>query len=117
MSLHNLKYIHLILLIGDLESAKVILEKLNPIYKSDLTLSTELKSAFFNNYASYYKKTEDYNAALELLEEAIKLDADSDIALAVDCNNKAVLLMSMGKYKEAYRVSKRALVSLEPVVN
>lgn len=93
-----------------------MLEKLNPIYKSDLTLGVELKSAFLNNCASYYKKMEDYEAAVCAMDEAMKLDADAGIALAVDCNNKAVLLMDMGKHKEAYKVSKRALVLLEPVV-
>ena len=33
-----------------------MLEKIKQIHKIDPTISSDLKSAFFNNYAAYYEK-------------------------------------------------------------
>lgn len=77
-----------------------------------------MKSAYFNNYAAYYEKTEEYSLALVMADEAIKLDTEAhdDIACAVDFNNKTVLLLSIQKYQDAYKCCKRALILLEQIV-
>ena len=95
------------------------LDKIYPIHKGDLTISAEVKSAFLNNFATYYERIEDYNMASTMEGEAIKLDEEAQdvIGSAADCNNKTVFLLNLKKYKEAYKFSAKALVLLEPIVN
>ena len=106
------------ILLDDLESAKIILDKINQIPKSDPTVSPDIKSAYFNNFAAYYERVEDYSLAMVMIDEAIKFDAEShdDIACAVGYNNKTVLLLNLQKYQDAYKACKRALLLLEPIL-
>ncbi len=105
-----------------------MLEKVKQIHKIDYTISSDIKSALFSNYAAYYEKyvrpeiiigrLEEYSLALSMVEEAIKLDSEShdDIACAVDYNNKTVLFLNLQKNQDAFKCCKRSLVLLEPIV-
>eukprot|EP00831_Metopus_contortus_P042677 TRINITY_DN3398_c0_g1_i1.p1 TRINITY_DN3398_c0_g1~~TRINITY_DN3398_c0_g1_i1.p1 ORF type:complete len:407 (+),score=109.90 TRINITY_DN3398_c0_g1_i1:44-1264(+) len=88
------------------------------IHKMDPTISSDLRSALCNNYAAYYEKTEEYSLALFMIDEAIKLDTEArdEVAIAIDHNNKTVVLLHMQKTMEAYKSSKRSLLILEPIV-
>ena len=102
-----------------MDSAKVILEKLNPINKSDLTINSEMKSAFYNNYASFYELSADYDMAISMIDEAIKIDTEAkdNISRAIDYNNKSVILSNLKHYEDAYKLSKKSLLLYEPIVN
>ena len=104
--------------LDNLESAKTALEKINVIHKSDLTISAEVKSAFLNTYAAYYEKIEDYTLAIMMIDEALKVDNESKdtVASAIDYNNKAVFLMNLKKYRDAYKCNTKSLGLLEHIV-
>ena len=104
--------------LGNYDICKLVLDKINPVYKSDFSISPEVKGAFFTNSSAFYERTENYAMASMMIDEAIRLDTEShdDIACAVDYNNKAVLLLNLKKSSEAYKCSKKALVLLEPLV-
>lgn len=98
---------------------KSSLDKLNTVYKGDLTIKTEIKSSFLNNFAAYYERVEDLPSAITMLDEAVKIDrkVKDNIACAIDYNNKSVFLMNMNNFSEAYDCSKKALGFLEHTVN
>lgn len=104
--------------VDGLGEAKAALDKLHSVYKGDLTINSEVKSAFLNNLAAYYERTEDYASAITVIEEAIKADKKlkDNVACAIDYNNKAVFLMSLNNFSEAYDCSAKALGFLEHTV-
>jgi len=98
-----------------LGGVKTALDKLNSVYKGDLTINAEIKSSFLNNFAGYYERIEDYASSIAILEEALKIDklTKDYLTCAIDYNNKAVLLLNMNNFNEAYECSQKALNLLE----
>lgn len=129
MQSNNSRHIYLFIniILDDCDNALPLMEKIKQIHKSDLTISPILRSSLICNYASYYQKycqnlnffrAEEYSMALVMIEEALKLDLNSqdDVASAVDYNNKTVILLSMQNFQDAYKWCKKSLLLLEPIV-
>ena len=104
--------------IEDLSSAKLFIEKISPLNNNDLRINLEVKSAFYNNCASLYERLGNYDMAISMIDEAIKIDIETNnaISTALDYNNKSVILSNLRQYENAYKLCKKALILYEPIV-
>ena len=56
--------------------------------------------------------------AIIMIDKAIEIDlkTHNDVIISIDYNNKAVILINMQKFYDAYKCCKQGLGFLEPIV-